>query len=104
MEFAVEFAAGVLTGLTHHDQEKSSVTIVTNLMPMLVMPMLVKGTPSEIASAHRIHGKKASQRQAYLFGAWPHLFSVILSGLSLIRIDDGPNETSAWQQRPIIGD
>jgi hypothetical protein len=40
-----------------HDQEKSSITIVTNLMPMLVMPMLVKGTPSGIASAHRIHGK-----------------------------------------------
>jgi hypothetical protein len=39
-----------------HDQQKSSITIVTNLMPMLVMPMLVKGTPSEIASAHRIHG------------------------------------------------
>ena len=38
-------------------QAKSSITIVTNLMPMFVMPMLVKGTPSEIASAHRIHGK-----------------------------------------------
>jgi hypothetical protein len=39
-----------------HDQKRSSITIVTNLVPMLVMPMLVKGTPSEIASAHRIHG------------------------------------------------
>ena len=40
-----------------HDQQKSSITIVTNLLPMLTMPMLVKGTPSEIASAHRIRGQ-----------------------------------------------
>jgi hypothetical protein len=38
-------------------QNKSSITIVANLVPMLAMLMLVKGTPSEIASAHRIHGK-----------------------------------------------
>jgi hypothetical protein len=36
-------------------QSKSSITIVANLVPMLAMLMLV--TPSEIASAHRIHGK-----------------------------------------------
>jgi hypothetical protein len=38
------------------DQQKSSITLVTNFMPMLVIPTLVKGTPSEIASAHRIRG------------------------------------------------
>jgi hypothetical protein len=40
-------------------QNKSSITIVANLVPMLAMLMLVKGTPSEIASAHRIQGKQA---------------------------------------------
>jgi hypothetical protein len=42
-------------------QNKSSITIVANLVPMLAMLMLVKGTPSEIASAHRIQGKQAPQ-------------------------------------------
>jgi hypothetical protein len=37
-------------------QNKSSITIA-NLVPMLAIPMLVKGTPAEIASAPRIHGK-----------------------------------------------
>jgi hypothetical protein len=36
-------------------QNKSSITIA-NLVPMLAIPMLVKGTPAEIASARRIHG------------------------------------------------
>ncbi len=39
-----------------HDPQKSSITIITNLLPMLTMPMLVKGTPSQIASANRIRG------------------------------------------------
>ena len=38
------------------DQDKSSITIITSLLPMLMMPMLVKGTPSEIASSPRYRG------------------------------------------------
>jgi hypothetical protein len=37
--------------------QNSSITIVTSLLPIFAMPMFVKGTPSDIASAHRIHGK-----------------------------------------------
>jgi hypothetical protein len=39
-----------------HSQQRSSITFVASLVPMLALPMLVKGTPSEIASAHRIRG------------------------------------------------
>ena len=38
------------------DQATSSITVVTSFMPMLILPMLVKGTPSEIASSHRYRG------------------------------------------------
>jgi hypothetical protein len=40
-----------------HGRQNSAITIATSLLPLLAMPMLVKGTPSDIASAHRIHGK-----------------------------------------------